>query len=185
MHRKPYDPATSGPQALVHDRRPKDINRGSAGHIVETEVDDPYEAGAKISAVRSIRDDPLAWHLSRGHIDRAQFEAGRQFQKYFQLAERGPRAIQLVEAVDGGLPPEALTDAQIKAQKWLAKAYRALGQDGTLLIHEMLIYSMTAKRVAASRGMTGAAWEMYTARRFYECLNRLAVVYGFASARGA
>jgi transcription antitermination factor NusG len=39
--RSPYDPASQGPQ--VHDRRAREISRGSAGHIVEVEVEDPYE----------------------------------------------------------------------------------------------------------------------------------------------
>ena len=92
MSRKPYNPATAGPQAQVHDRRAKDIGRGAAGHIVETEIDNPCGAGAKISAVRSIRDDPLADRLARGHIDQAQYLAGREFQKHWGMAERGPRS---------------------------------------------------------------------------------------------
>lgn len=85
--RKPYEPHLNGPQ--VHDRRARQTNRGQAGHIVEVEVDDPYDATARISAVRSVRDDPLADHLARGHIDQAQFEAGRAFQRHFAAAERG------------------------------------------------------------------------------------------------
>ena len=85
--RPPYNPATQGPQ--IHDRRAREINRGSAAHIVEAEVDDPYEPGAKISAVRSVREDPLADHLARGHIDQAQYLAGREFQRHFGVAEIG------------------------------------------------------------------------------------------------
>jgi len=132
--RNPYNPAVSGPQ--VHDRRAREVSRGTRGHIVEVEVDDPYEAGAKISAVRSVRDDPLADHLARGHIDQAQFEAGRAFQKAFAVAERGPRAIGWTEAVDGGLPAESLTDERLKAGKWLARCYGELGKDGSILMHE-------------------------------------------------
>src|SRR5580765_7263841 len=92
LARKPYNPATSGPQ--VHDRRARELNRGSKGHVVEVEVDDPYEAGGKIATLRSVRDDPLADHYARGHIDAAQFAAGREFQRCFEIAERGPRAMQ-------------------------------------------------------------------------------------------
>ena len=99
MSRKPYDPALSGPQ--VHDRRARQTNRGQSGHIVEVEVDDPYEPGAKISAVRSTRDDPLAWHLPAAISIQPQYEAGRAFQKAFAEAERGPTAIRWSEAVDG------------------------------------------------------------------------------------
>jgi hypothetical protein len=177
--RSPYDPAKSGPQ--VHDRRAREINRGSTGHIVEVEVEDPYEAGAKISAVRSVRDDPLADHLARGHIDQAQYEAGREFQKWFAAAERGPRAMQMSEAVDGDPPRETLTDEQMWAGKWLTKCYGALGKDGSILMHEMLIEAKTTRQVAAARGMSGSAWELYFARRLFECLNTLAIAFGFAN----
>jgi hypothetical protein len=180
---RPYDPARDGPQASdrVHDRRARDINRGTSGHIVEVEIDDPYEAGARIGAVRSVRDDPLADQLARGHIDEAQFLAGRQFQKDFGIAERGPRAIALSEAVDGGLPAETLTDAQLKATKALSRAYGALGRDGATLAHDMLIRSMTLRQISIARGMPGREWERYLGRRISEVLNCLAVVYGFAS----
>jgi hypothetical protein len=178
--RKPYDPVTQGPQA-VHDRRARDANRGQAAHLVEAEVDDPFEAGSKINVLRSTRDDPLADQLARGHIDDAQFLAGRQFQKDFETAERGPKAIALTEAVDGSPPQESLTDAQLKAGKALSRCYGALGKDGSILAHDMLIRSMTLRQIAISRGMPGREWERYLGRRVQEVLNCLAVTYGFAS----
>ena len=39
---------------------------------------------------------------------------------------------------------------------------------------------MTAKQIAAARGKTGADWERFYSRRFWECLNTLAEVYGFS-----
>lgn len=178
--RAPYNPALSGPQ--VHDRRATQINRGSTGHIVEVEIDDPYgQPGDRISAVRSVRDDPLADQHARGHIDEAQFLAGRQFQHDFEIAERGPRAIVLSEAVDGGLPVENLTDAQLKAGKALSRCYGVLGKDGSTLAHDMLIRAMTLRQIAISRGMPGREWERYLGRRIHEVLNCLAVMYGFAS----
>jgi hypothetical protein len=179
MSRNPYNPATSGPQ--VHDRRARDVNRGASGHIVEAEVDDPYEPGARIAAIRSVRDDPLADHLARGHIDEAQYLAGREFQKYFGIAERGPRAMQMAEAVDGSPPHEILTDNALMASKWLTKAYGALGRDGSALIHDMLISNRTTRQIAAARGMIGSDWERYFSRRLFECLNTLAVVFGFSN----
>lgn len=179
MSRKPYNPAVSGPQ--VHDRRAREINRGTQAHIVEVEVDDPFEAGAKIGAVRSTRDDPLAWHLARKHIDQAQYEAGRMFQKWFAVAERGPRAMQMAEAVDGSPLRETLTDEQLKAGKQLTRCYSALGRDGSVLMHDMLIHNRTTRQIALSRGMVGTAWELYFARRLYEALDTLAFVFGFSN----
>ena len=98
--------------------------------------------------------DPLAGHLSRGHIDRAQYLAGEEFRKHV--------------AADN-----------TEARKWLAKAYRELGQDGSALLHDMLIRGMTAREIAASRGLAGTGWEKYFARRLRECLTSLAMVYGF------
>ena len=184
--RKPYEPHLNGPQVSqertrVHDRRAKQISRGQAGHIVEVEVDDPYDATARISAVRSVRDDPLADHLARGHIDQAQYEAGRAFQRWFAVAERGPRALGWTEAVDGGLPAETLTDEQLKAGKWLAKCYGALGRDGSVLMHEMLVDAKTTRQIAAARGMIGEDWNRYFSRRLFECLDTLAIVFGLAN----
>ena len=174
--RSPYNPS-----AKVHDRRAKEIGRGIAGHTAEVEIEDPFEVGAKISAIRSTRDDPLADHLARGHIDDCQYHAGRQFQWCYGRAERGPRAIRFEEAVDGNPPREALTDRQIAAWKNLGRAYRQLGADGTALVHDVLISAMTAKQIAAARGLAGQEWERYFSKRFYETLNTLAIVYGFAT----
>lgn len=187
--RAPYNPALSGPQARldeaersrVHDRRATQINRGSTGYVVETEVDDPYEQGARISAVRSVRDDPLADHLVRKHIDEAQYLAGRAFQRHFGVAERGPRAMEMAEPVDGSPLRETLTDAHLMASKWLTRCYGALGKDGSTLIHEMLIENRTTRQIATSRGMYGADWDRYFARRLFEALNTLAVVFGFSN----
>jgi hypothetical protein len=175
----PYNPARAGPQ--VHDRRARDVNRGTRAHIVEVEVDDPYELGAKISAIRSVREDPLADHLARGHIDEAQYLAGREFQRHFGIAERGPRAIQITEAVDGSPLHENLTDAALMASKWLSKCYAELGRDGSALIHDMLILNRTTRQIAAARGMVGSDWERYFARRLFLCLNTLALVFGFSN----
>ena len=177
---QPYDPSRQGPQ--VHDRRATQINRGSTGYIVEAEVDDPYEPGAKISAVRSVRDDPLADHFARGHIDEAQYLAGREFQRHFGVAERGPRAMQIAELVDSSPPRETLTDEQLRAGKWLARCYRELGRDGSILVHDMLVHNRTARQMAYARGMIGADWNRYFARRLFECLDTLAIVFGFSNA---
>ena len=45
----------------------------------------------------------------------------------------------------------------------------------------MLISAMTTKQIAESRGMAGQEWERYFTKRLGECLNCLAVVYGFSN----
>lgn len=175
--RQPYDPGKP-----VHDRRATDLVRGA--QVAPIEVDDPLEAGGKLYVMRSTRDDPLADHHARGHIDEAQYNAGREFQRHFGIAERGPRAIQWTEAVDGDPPRENLTDGQLMAGKWLAKCYLELGADGTALVHDVLVHARTMSQVSSSRGLAGKDWEQYFGKRFRECLDCLAIVYGYAMRRG-
>jgi hypothetical protein len=171
--RIPYDPSKT------YDRRATELPR--VGRFVVCEVDDPFEEGAKIVAIRSIRNDPLADLHSRRHIDSAQYEGGRAFQRDFEAAERGPRAIDpSKEAVDGGQLPEPITEAQRHAANALAKAFRQLGADGSALMHDFLIDARTMADIAARRGMVGQRWNDYFGLRVRECLHSLAFVYGFA-----
>jgi hypothetical protein len=173
--RQPYDPSKA------HDRRAGESNRGVENYLTPKEVDDPYEAGGKIIVMRSTRDDPLADLHARHMIDEAQYHAGRAFQEDFETAERGPRAIDpSKEAVDGGLMPEPITEAQRRSARQLAVVYRALGQDGSAVVHAVLVHNQTRKQVAAARGLIGERWEKYYGLRFQECLDCMALVYGFS-----
>jgi hypothetical protein len=186
---KPWNPALAEYQqkqeaeadAKKRDRKATDLLRNA--RVAAMEVDDPI-SGDKIVILRSTRDDPLADHHARGHIDEAQYQAGRAFQGDFQRAERGPKAIELKEWVDGGLPPEPLTEGQRKAAKQLAVVYRELGANGSALVHDVLVHGRTMIVIAAMRGLTGKDWEQYFGKRFRECLDCLAVVYGYAMRMG-
>jgi len=169
---KPFNPA--------HDRRAQDLLRNA--QVAPAEVDDPYEEGGKILVMRSTRDDPLAGMHARKTIDDAQYMGGRAFQRDFETAERGPRAIDPgKEAVDGGLTPEPISEAQRKAAYRLKRAYRALGADGCALMHDVLVHAMTQKQIARARGLAGERWEKFFGMRVHECLHRLSYVYGFAT----
>lgn len=100
--------------------------------------------------------DPLAASLSRGRITRAQYQAGREFQKLMADPD-DPTSI-----------------------RWLAKCHRELGQDGSAIVHDALIRSLSPRRIAEARGMTGQLWERYFSRRLAECLTTLAEVLGFS-----
>jgi hypothetical protein len=172
--KQPYNPA--------HDRKATDLHHTVLIDLIE--VDNPLaiDPGEKIEVVRNLRDDPLGRLQSRRQIDDAQFHGGRAFQRDFETAERGPRAIDpSKEAVDGGLMPEAITEGQRKAAIRLAGVYRKLGQDGSSLIHAVLIHGSTIAGVANSRGFGGKRWEEYFGMRFRECLDTLAKFYGFAN----
>jgi hypothetical protein len=166
----------------IHDRRSSDLPRNA--EVVAVEVDDPMalEPGDKIVALRSIRGDPLGRLHSHHQIDDAQYRGGRAFQNDWERAERGPQAVDPTrEYVDGVQRREPITDAQRNAVLRLNRAERELGADGSALAHDVLIQGMTMLQVAERRGLHTQRWRDYLSRRFQECLDRLALVYGFAT----
>src|ERR1700690_1637163 len=168
--------------AKVHDRRSRDLPRNA--EVAAVEVDDPLalEPGEKIVALRSIRNDPLGRLHSHRQIDEAQYRGGRAFQDDWEKAERGPRAVDPSrEYVDGGQAREPITERQRKAVLRLNRAERELGADGSALVHDVLILGMTMAQVGQRRALPGQRWIGYFARRFRECLDRLALLYGFAT----
>jgi hypothetical protein len=169
--------------AKVHDRRSQNLPRNA--EVATVEVDDPLglEPGDKIVTLRSIRNDPLARLHSHHQIDEAQYRGGRAFQNDWERAERGPRAVDPTrEYVDGGQAREPITEGQRKAVLRLNRAERDLGADGSALVHEVLILGMTMEQVGQRRGLCSQRWKDYFARRLCECLDRLALIYGFSTA---
>jgi len=49
-------------------------------------------------------------------------------------------------------------------------------------VQAALIHARSFRQIAEARGLSGQEWERYFAKRLWECLNSLAVVYGFANA---
>jgi hypothetical protein len=176
---KPHNPAK------VHDRRSRDLPRNA--EVAAIEVDDPLglEPGEKIVTLRSIRNDPLARLHTHRQIDEAQYQGGRAFQSDWEKAERGPQAVDPTrDYVDGGQRREPITEGQRRAVLRLNRAERELGADGSVLVHEVLILGMTMEQIGQRRGVRGQRWIDYFARRFRECLDRLAMIYGFSAERG-
>jgi hypothetical protein len=174
--KKPHNPAK------IHDRRSRDLLRNA--EVAAIEVDDPLalEPGEKIVTLRSIRNDPLAKLHSHRQIDEAQYQGGRSFQDDWEQAERGPRAVDPTrQYVDGGQAREPITERQRKAVLRLNRAERELGADGSALVHDVLVSGLTMAEVGQRRGLRTQRWADYFARRFRECLDRLALIYGFAT----
>ena len=174
--RKPYDPAK------VHDRRSRDLPRHA--EVATVEVDNPLalDPGEKIVALRSIRNDPLGRLHSHRQIDEAQYQAGRAFQSDWEKAERGPRAVDPArDYVDGGQGREPITESQRKAVLRLNRAERELGADGSALVHDVLVHGLTMEQVGRRRDLSTQRWQDYFSKRFRECLDRLALLYGFAT----
>jgi hypothetical protein len=153
--------------------------------VATVEVDNPLalEPGEKIVVLRSIRNDPLGRLHSHRQINEAQYQGGRAFQHDWERAERGPRAVDPTrEYVDGGQMREPITEGQRKAVLRLNRAERELGADGSALVHDVLVHGMTMAQIGERRGLRSQRWKDYFARRFCECLDRLALIYGFSTA---
>lgn len=166
----------------AHDRMATDLPINA--RVAPILADDPYEAGTKITVIRSLRDDPLAAMHNAKQIDQAQFVAGRHWQRAYELSEiGGVRAIDPTkEAVDGGQIAQAtITDSQIKAFRDLQRAMRALGLEGEILIRDILAMHLTVTLAAEKRGLYSEMEKKYVGRRFRECLDTLAIEFGYVS----
>ena len=53
--------------------------------------------------------------------------------------------------------------------------------DGSALVHDVLVQGLTMEQVGQRRGLCTKRWSDYFSRRFRECLDRLALLYGFAT----
>jgi hypothetical protein len=169
--------------AKVYDRRTRDLPLNA--EMASVEVDDPLalESGEKIVVLRSIRNDPLGRLHSHHQIDEAQYRGGRAFQNDWERAERGPQAVDPTrEYVDGARAREPVTESQRQAVLRLNRIERELGTDGAALVHEVLVLGLTMEQVSQRRSVCSQRWNDYFARRFRECLDRLALIYGFATA---
>lgn len=167
----------------IHQRLSQDLPVNAVVSIAI--VDDPYsEVGEKIQVIRSTRTDALAGLYARNWIDDAQFCAGRKWENLFESAEIGSiRAIDPTkEAVDGGRIPEPITDHQISALRKLDEAHQWLGRDGYNIVFAVLGERHLLKEAAQRCGYVTAREIDYFSRRFRECLETLAQLWGFAQA---
>jgi hypothetical protein len=170
------------PEQVVHDRRASNDNIPLNASIAHVTVDDPFSSAGesgKITAVRSLRDDRLAWLQSHRRINRAQFKAGRCWERdYIQSAighvrtnfPRGPR-------VGGGRSPDALTETMLTASRRLEKANAAL-KDRAALVYDVIARGMPLKDIAAARGDRSADAVSDLSYEFRAALDVLAAHYG-------
>jgi hypothetical protein len=173
-------------------RKPKRVSRApgrnAAGPQADTAtimVDDPQAArrGAKITVLRHLRSDPLARLHAHRQIDEAQYRAGRKFQRDWEAAERGTRAMDFTrERVDGGEPAaEPLVERQVRARKRLQDRERALGRTMHRVVHAVLVEGMSMETLGKVLfGREGEASAKYYGRLFRDALDVLAVEYGLA-----
>lgn len=171
--------------AQIYDRRSREVPFNA--EVAEVEVDNPLalDSGEKILAIRSIRSDPLGRLHAHHQIDEAQYRGGRAFQNDWERAERGPQAMDPTrDYVDGARTREPVTESQRRAVLQLNRVERELGTDGAALVHDVLILGLTMDQIGERRAVRTQRWNDYFARRFRECLDRLALIYGFATETG-
>jgi hypothetical protein len=168
--------------ANIYDRRSRELPFNS--EVAEIEVDNPLalDPGERIVALRSVRGDPLGRLHSHHQIDEAQYRAGRAFQSDWERAERGPQAVDPTrEYVDGAGTREPVTESQRQAVLRLNRVERELGTDGAALVHDVLVLGLTMDQIGQRRAVRTQRWNDYFARRFRECLDRLALIYGLVT----
>lgn len=166
----------------IYDRRSRELPFN--GEVSEIEVDNPLalDPGERIVALRSVRGDPLGRLHSHHQIDEAQYRGGRAFQSDWERAERGPQAVDPTrEYVDGAGTREPVTESQRQAVLRLNRIERELGTDGAALVHDVLVLGLTMDQIGQRRAVRTQRWNDYFARRFRECLDRLALIYGLAT----
>lgn len=188
-------------QPRIHDRTSAIVPHG-AKIFVDT-TDDPWPGvrefasdeqtpgelraapPPRISVVRSIRADPLGALKAQGVIDEVQFLAGQIWQWSYMRAEIGAlKAIDpTLESVDGSHLSDPLNQQVRKAVANLRKAKAALGSHGERLVIEILGKGRTLSQTADNFGLPSRSGREYIGRRFRECLDCLAVVFGCATGR--
>lgn len=154
-----------------HDRR---ATGSPLTALQVVEVDDPYEVGAKITAVQ--RHDVLSHMHAHGMIDGAQNKAGLRYQQLTERAQIG--AMQSADLkrprVDCGRP-DPLSEAVLVAQEELSHLNTALGKFGSALVQDILILGYSVEQAGTARGAHAVREQRYIGSRFRECLETLAL----------
>lgn len=171
-------------------------------HIGPIAVDNPAEYAErvvhpKITAARNLQGDPLAHMHDRKQITEAQYRAGRQWQREYELAgARLKSSGDLQEPVDGGgyritAPPEKLADwsippamrARLQASDKLSRYAAVLGLRGAILVRLVLADKMTIWAATARMfpGEVGPPRRRFTGQWLRDCLTVLAREMGLSS----
>lgn len=135
LHRKAAEPAPkkrrkTKPVAAGHD------GRFEAGSRV---VDDPYEAGAKLTARVNLAEHPLELMRAKGRLTEAHYVAGVKFRAICERAMIGAaRGIDPAKVkVDGGRAGDVLEGGVAEAHADLKRLAKTLGLIGYRLCEEV------------------------------------------------
>lgn len=162
------------PDLAPHNRQATDLPKNAMA--VPAIVDDPYARGEQIAVMRSIRDDILSRMEAAREIDRAQYDAGRLYQRHAFHAEIGN--VQAMDPakdkVDGGqIGTSDMTNEQVNAVRALGAARDALTPEGEMLVRRILVDRASFSKLATSdRDRTRLR------ERFFYALEILASLWG-------
>lgn len=152
--------------------------------VATIEADDPYEPGGRILALASLRDDPLGRLFRRGHIDQAQYAAGRHVQELFEVAELGRvGAVDTTQTpVDGGaVAVSTISDRVCWAMAELRKLRTEIGPRRFFLLRDVLAERMFVYDAGAKRGYTTERQLKVFAEQFRQALELAACALGYAT----
>ncbi len=165
------------PLAPVHDRKATSIGKGVIPAVCE--VPDPYDdAGGKITVVRNLRGDTLAYLRDRKQIEEHQYIAGRHWQRIYEASTGTVPAMDTTkEPVDGGAAvSDGLTDKRRVATKALLAADLVLKPERAYIMRHIAGTGITLAQAASNRGISAKTMGI----KFRECLDLLAVEFGYA-----
>jgi hypothetical protein len=174
----PYAAYSQGPATAVAPPQSAATNDGP--------VEWRAPARPRLEVLAAIRDDVAAKMYARHQIDEASFLAARNYQSVYERAEAARR----VSSVDLEMPPISGgrggdfqgADMVLRATKELKQIEGALlkrsGEDGVILIRDVLGVGKTIEAAAAERGDSDGPriW----GGTFRRCLRHLAEITGFA-----
>lgn len=165
----------------IYDRRSTDTL--DAGQYASIEIQDPYNPEDMIVVLRQLRGDPLGRLHAHRQIDDAQYQGGRAYQRDWEVAERGARAIDPTkEAVDGGPISEPLTVKQMECRNRLIRVRQVLGRKSALVVDMVVIAGQQINQLIPEDRQV---WRRHYAHVLRCGLDELAIEYGFASPRVA
>jgi hypothetical protein len=155
-----------------------------AGTVARRAIVDDPSGGRQVIALRQIRDDPLGDLHSRGRIDDVLFRAGREWQRWYEMAQ--PSRLRCIlgsgVVVAGGKGPrDSISDKQIRAVQWLRRSEAALGEVQNIIIHDVLGGGRSFRWVAAARGIDRDK----VRSMFQEALEILAKLAGLSMTKAA
>lgn len=139
----------------------------------------------RTTAVRNLRDDPLARLHHRQQITASMYAAGRAWQGLYEQSQVGRigSSGDLKEPVDGTPPTrEPITDRQVKAGKRIRELDIALGKVGAIYVRDILGDGLTIAQTSERHGIIANKRELERlGHRFRECLTTLAKELGFTT----